>query len=395
MRVQAQGMQLEQYLAMTGTDPEQFSQELKDTATVGRQGRPRPAGRGRRRGHRVHRRGPRPTSSRAWPTGWASRSTRCASASSAPARSRRYAPTSGSARRSSGCSSGPRCSTPTVRPSIAASSSSPRRGRRRRRRRRRGRRARRGGGADRCVTSTAARARPTAQIPCPPSSSSPTRRASRSRATSTRRLMRGAHHLPGHADRRHDRQPHLRPAAPPRVGEPRPRHQPLHQQPRRRHHGALRHLRHHVVHQARHLHHLLRAGRLGRGGAPRRRHARASAWPCPHARVLLHQPWGQAGGQATDVELAAREILRMRVQLDEILAHHTGQTAEKIHTDTERDFVMSADEAVAYGIIDEVISARTHGRHHPAPSPGPAERGKTRGQRGSTTWPSSETGESC
>ena len=79
----------------------------------------------------------------------------------------------------------------------------------------------------------------------------------------------------------------------------------------------------------------------------------------PHARVLLHQPWGQAGGQATDVELAAREILRMRAQLDDILALHTGQTADKVHTDTERDFVMSAEEAVAYGIIDEVISARS------------------------------------
>ena len=87
-------------------------------------------------------------------------------------------------------------------------------------------------------------------------------------------------------------------------------------------------------------------------GAPGKRLA------LPHARVLLHQPWGQAGGQATDVELAAREILRMRAQLDEILALHTGQPADKVHTDTERDFVMSADEAVAYGIIDEVITTR-------------------------------------
>jgi ATP-dependent Clp protease, protease subunit len=79
----------------------------------------------------------------------------------------------------------------------------------------------------------------------------------------------------------------------------------------------------------------------------------------PHARILLHQPWGQAGGQATDVELAAKEILRMRTLLDEILARHTGQSIERIHSDTDRDFVMSADEAKEYGIIDDVISART------------------------------------
>jgi ATP-dependent Clp protease protease subunit len=78
----------------------------------------------------------------------------------------------------------------------------------------------------------------------------------------------------------------------------------------------------------------------------------------PHARVLLHQPWGQAGGQATDVELAAREILRMRTMLDEILAYHTGQDPEKIHRDTERDFVLTAEEAKEYGIIDDVITSR-------------------------------------
>jgi ATP-dependent Clp protease protease subunit len=72
----------------------------------------------------------------------------------------------------------------------------------------------------------------------------------------------------------------------------------------------------------------------------------------------MHQPWGQAGGQATDVELAAKEILRMRSLLDEILAHHTGQPVERIHKDTERDFVLSAEEAKEYGIIDDVISSR-------------------------------------
>jgi ATP-dependent Clp protease protease subunit len=80
----------------------------------------------------------------------------------------------------------------------------------------------------------------------------------------------------------------------------------------------------------------------------------------PHARVLLHQPWGQVGyGQVTDLELAAKEILRMRDLLEQILALHTGQSVEKIHADTDRDFVIEAPQAVEYGIIDEVISSRS------------------------------------
>jgi ATP-dependent Clp protease, protease subunit len=79
----------------------------------------------------------------------------------------------------------------------------------------------------------------------------------------------------------------------------------------------------------------------------------------PHARVLLHQPYGQTGyGQAADIELAAKEILRMRTLLEEIISTHTGQDVDRIHRDTDRDFVMSADEAKEYGIIDEVIVAR-------------------------------------
>jgi ATP-dependent Clp protease protease subunit len=79
----------------------------------------------------------------------------------------------------------------------------------------------------------------------------------------------------------------------------------------------------------------------------------------PHARVLLHQPYGQTGyGQAADIELAAKEILRMRTLLEEIVSRHTGQDVERIHRDTDRDFVMSAEEAKEYGIIDEVITAR-------------------------------------
>jgi len=79
----------------------------------------------------------------------------------------------------------------------------------------------------------------------------------------------------------------------------------------------------------------------------------------PHARVLLHQPYAQVGySQVTDLEIAAREILRMREILDGILAYHTGQPIERIHADTDRDFVMEASEALAYGIIDGVISSR-------------------------------------
>ena len=79
----------------------------------------------------------------------------------------------------------------------------------------------------------------------------------------------------------------------------------------------------------------------------------------PHSRILLHQPYGQVGyGQVIDLELAAKEILRMRDLLEEILSRHSGQTLERIHLDTDRDFVMEAEDARAYGIIDTVISSR-------------------------------------
>jgi len=78
----------------------------------------------------------------------------------------------------------------------------------------------------------------------------------------------------------------------------------------------------------------------------------------PHSRVLIHQPHGQAGGQAVDIEIQAKEILRYRTLLDEILAEHTGQALEKVKKDTDRDFIMTAEQAKEYGIIDEVISSR-------------------------------------
>jgi len=86
--------------------------------------------------------------------------------------------------------------------------------------------------------------------------------------------------------------------------------------------------------------------------------ARQKRFALPHARILLHQPFGGVEGQASDIELQAREILRMRDLLSGMLADDTGQTHEKIAKDTDRDFVMTAEEAVAYGVIDEVISTR-------------------------------------
>jgi ATP-dependent Clp protease protease subunit len=78
----------------------------------------------------------------------------------------------------------------------------------------------------------------------------------------------------------------------------------------------------------------------------------------PHARVLIHQPHGGAQGQAVDIQIQAKEITRMRETLDEILAHHCGQPVEKVAADTDRDFIMGANEAKEYGIVDEVISNR-------------------------------------
>ena len=78
----------------------------------------------------------------------------------------------------------------------------------------------------------------------------------------------------------------------------------------------------------------------------------------PNARILIHQPMGGFQGQATDIDIHAREILRMRKDLNEILAKHTGRTVKKIAADTERDFFMSAAEACDYGIIDKVLTKR-------------------------------------
>jgi len=75
----------------------------------------------------------------------------------------------------------------------------------------------------------------------------------------------------------------------------------------------------------------------------------------PHSRILIHQPLGGAQGQATDIEIQAREIIRIKRQLNELMAHHTGQSVKQIEKDTDRDNIMTADEAKEYGLVDEVI----------------------------------------
>ena len=77
----------------------------------------------------------------------------------------------------------------------------------------------------------------------------------------------------------------------------------------------------------------------------------------PHSRIMLHQPMGGFQGQATDIEIHAREILKMKDTLNKILSYHTGQPIEKIQTDTDRDFFMSGEEAKEYGVVDDVISS--------------------------------------
>lgn len=78
----------------------------------------------------------------------------------------------------------------------------------------------------------------------------------------------------------------------------------------------------------------------------------------PHARVMIHQPLGGAEGQASDIEIQAKEVLRIREQLNQILAQHTGQSLKKIAQDTDRDFFFSSEQALEYGLIDQVVENR-------------------------------------
>jgi ATP-dependent Clp protease protease subunit len=85
--------------------------------------------------------------------------------------------------------------------------------------------------------------------------------------------------------------------------------------------------------------------------------ARGKRFALPHARVLLHQPHGGAQGQAVDIEILAKEIIRYRQLLDQLIAEHTGQPLERVGKDTDRDFILTAEEAKDYGVVDEIISS--------------------------------------
>jgi ATP-dependent Clp protease protease subunit len=79
----------------------------------------------------------------------------------------------------------------------------------------------------------------------------------------------------------------------------------------------------------------------------------------PHARILLHQPHGGAEGQAVDIEIQAKEMVRNRELMNEIIAKHTGQPIERVSKDTDRDYILTAERAVEYGAVDEIITSRT------------------------------------
>lgn len=91
-------------------------------------------------------------------------------------------------------------------------------------------------------------------------------------------------------------------------------------------------------------------------GARGKRHA------LPNARIMIHQPWGGVQGQASDISIQAKEILRLRDRINEILSFHTGKSLEAIARDTDRDFFMSAEEACAYGLVDDVTASRKAGK---------------------------------
>ena len=164
----------------------------------------------------------------------------------------------------------------------------------------------------------------------------------------------GPDYFYGHRRRRQHRQHCGGSVAVSGIGRSQERHSDVHQQPRR--FGVCRfgYLRHHAVRPARRGYGLHEFGRVDgggvlAGGAAGKRSA------LPHARVMIHQPSGGAQGQSVDIEITAREIVKLREELYAILANHTGKTPEQIDKDSDRDNWFRAEEAKEYGLIDEVL----------------------------------------
>ena len=166
-----------------------------------------------------------------------------------------------------------------------------------------------------------------------------------------------ADHLPRHADRRPGRQPRRRAAAAPRERGSRQGHLALHQLARRQHLLGPGDLRHDAA-----------------SSSPTSRRC-ASAWRCrwarccwpagakgkraalPNSRILIHQPSAGFEGQSTDIEIHAREILKLRARIDEIYAEHTGRPTEEVRADMERDRFFTAEQALEYGLVDRVLES--------------------------------------
>jgi len=90
--------------------------------------------------------------------------------------------------------------------------------------------------------------------------------------------------------------------------------------------------------------------------------AKGKRYSLPNARIMIHQPWGGAQGTAADIHIQAKEILRIKDRINKLLVHHTGQTAKKIEEDTDRDYFMTAEEAMKYGLVDNVIDTLNTGK---------------------------------
>ena len=122
-------------------------------------------------------------------------------------------------------------------------------------------------------------------------------------------------------------------------------------------HRADRDLRLHAVHPPGDPDRLPRPGRLGRGRPAGRRHP-GKRLALPNSRILIHQPYSEGGGQSSDIEIQASEIMRMRALLETFISRHSGRSIEQVKEDIERDKILTADEAIEYGLVDEVIRSR-------------------------------------